>query len=641
MGAIVPVASGGVAWQSGLTIPIRTLRERVLMKQTKRAIRPIRSVLAAALAFAALPAAAQTYSQTVFFGDSLTDSGWYRPTLVQVAGPQAAILGRFSTNPTQIWAEYLADYYGTNATSANQGGTNWAVGGGRTGTDAIGALGPTPSLATQIQRYLATTGGRADSNALYTVWGGANDLFAIAGGAPAQETLAQAVGAQVGNVATLSGAGARYILVATVPDLGLTPAFRAQGPLASATATQLTVTYNNALFSSLAAQGLRVIPLDTYHLLQEIIASPAQYGFGNVTGTACQPQITAQSITCNPSTYVSPDAAETYAFADGVHPSGAAHRILGQYALSILEAPRQSAMLPYTEQVIGKSRANMVASHIAGKPEEDGMRWWANLRADNQRYDIPGDYDGGGPTLMFGVDWSSGELVYGAFAGYGRNDFDYGRNRGDFDQDDATIGGFVGWYSDDLWANAQLSWTNVSYDVNREVQLGPVVRSYGASPDGENWSIGASGGWNFHAGSLTHGPVVSLLAQRIDVDAYAEDRIDSAGLAYPDQNYDSLIGAAGWQASFEVSPTTEPYARFTWEHEFEDMPEEAFAQSLSIPGTLPYAVPNIERDENYGTLGFGLRTQMWGVDADFGATASVGQEGGDHATVFVTVGKRF
>ena len=91
------------------------------MKQTHRAFRPVRSLLAAALAFAALPAAAQTYTQTVFFGDSLTDSGWYRPALVQVGGPSAAILGRFTTNPTLVWSEYLADYYGTNAASAQPG----------------------------------------------------------------------------------------------------------------------------------------------------------------------------------------------------------------------------------------------------------------------------------------------------------------------------------------------------------------------------------------------------------------------------------------------------------------------------------------------------------------------------------------
>ena len=171
------------------------------MKQTHRAFKPVRSLLAAALAFAALPAAAQTYTQTVFFGDSLTDSGWNRPALVQIGGPAAAITGKFTTNPTLVWSEWLADYYGTNAASGNQGGTNWAVGGARTGTDSASALGPIPSIGTQINNYLTATGGHADSHALYTVWGGANDLFAIAGGAPAQATMAQAVGSQVGNVA--------------------------------------------------------------------------------------------------------------------------------------------------------------------------------------------------------------------------------------------------------------------------------------------------------------------------------------------------------------------------------------------------------------------------------------------------------
>ena len=91
------------------------------MKQTHRAFKPVRSLLAAALAIAALPAAAQTYSQTVFFGDSLTDSGLNRPALVQIGGPAAAIIGKFTTNPTLVWSEYLADYYGTNARQRQPG----------------------------------------------------------------------------------------------------------------------------------------------------------------------------------------------------------------------------------------------------------------------------------------------------------------------------------------------------------------------------------------------------------------------------------------------------------------------------------------------------------------------------------------
>jgi outer membrane lipase/esterase len=610
------------------------------MKPIHRAVRPVRSLLAAALAFAALPAAAQTYTQTVFFGDSLTDAGWFRPALVQAVGPNGALLGRFSTNPTQVWSEYLADYYGGNATAANQGGLNFAVGGARTGTNSAGALGPIPSITTQINTYLQRTGGVADSRALYTVWGGANDLFAIAGGAPAATVLPAAINSQIGNVATLHGAGAQYILVPTVPDLGLTPSFRAQGPVASATATALTTQYNTSLFAGLAAQGLRVIPLDTFHLLQEIIATPQAYGISNVTGTACQPQITANSLTCSPQTYVSGDAPNTYAFADGVHPTGGAHRILGEYAVSVLEAPRQAALLPYSEMVTGKARADLVTYHLAGKPSEDGMHWWGSVRGDNQRSEH-NEYDGGGATGTFGVDWASGDVVYGAFAGWGTQDFDFGGRRGEFDQDDTTIGGFLAWYSGSVWVNAQASWTDVSYDMKRNIHLGPAVRTHASSPDGDNLAFGANAGWDFTHDKLVHGPLVGVLWQNIEVDGFDENGTSSTSLSFPQQDYDSTLGFAGWQASYKVTESVVPYTRLVWEHEFDDAPTEAFAQARSLPGTLPYAVPGLVHDDSYGTLALGVRTHAFGLQADIGATASVGQEGGNHATVFVTLGGKF
>ena len=166
----------------------------------------IRSVLAAALACAAVPAFAQNanspFSQTVFFGDSLTDAGYFRPLLPASVRP---VTGQFTTNPGFVWSQYLAEYYGTSAYANGNGqvGTNYAAGGARVGTNTTGALGPIPSLAPQVTTYLASTGGRADPNALYTVWGGANDLFAItSGGADPTTTIGGAVTAQVGIIVT-------------------------------------------------------------------------------------------------------------------------------------------------------------------------------------------------------------------------------------------------------------------------------------------------------------------------------------------------------------------------------------------------------------------------------------------------------
>lgn len=606
--------------------------------------RTYRTLLAAALALAAAPACAQTYSQSIFFGDSLTDAGYFRPLLPASVRP---VTGQFTTNPGFVWAQYLADYYGTASVPNGNGqtGTNYAAGGARNGVDTTGALGPIPSLATQVNRYLAANGGRADRNALYTVWGGANDLFAITAGAPAQATLGSAVAAQVGIVGTLTSAGAQYILVPTIPDLGATPSFRAQGAAAQAQGTALSVSYNTALFSTLAAQGLRVIPLDTFSLLREIIAAPSLYGFSNTTGTACQPQITANSLTCNPTTYVSPDAPNTYVFADGVHPTSSAHKILADYAVSMLEAPRQIAILPRSAATVGRARADMLAVQLAFRPDGDGMRWWGDARFDNQRFGrgANGDgFDGGGPTVTGGVDWASDNFVYGFFGGYGRQDIDWGYRRGDFTQTDASLGGYFGWYGDKAWANAQLSYTKLDFDIDRDIPLGPALRTHRGSTDGDNLGASVSAGYIFGDGAFHHGPVASVVAQRIDVDGFAEDQSTlSTSLAYPDQSFDSLIGSAGWQLSYQLKEHLLPYVRVTWDREFEDDAEHAFARAQSIPGSLQYAVPGPGFDDSYGTLTYGTKAQLFGLDVLTGSTLTVGQKGGNHSTFFVTVGSKF
>ena len=608
----------------------------------------IRSVLAAALACAAVPAFAQNanspFSQTVFFGDSLTDGGFFRPLLPASVRP---VTGQFTTNPGYVWSQYLADYYGTSAVPNGNGqtGPNYAAGGARVGVNSTGALGPIPSLATQMNNYLNANGGRADAHALYTVWGGANDLFAItSGGANPTTTISSAVAAQIGIVGTLTQAGAQYILVPTIPDLGLTPAFRAQGATAQAQGTALTVSYNTALFNGLAASNLRVIPLDTFHFLQEVVANPSAFGITNITGTACQPQITANSLTCNPTSYVNPSAPYTYLFADGVHPTSSAHKALADFAISVIEGPRQVAILPYTAGTIGRARAMMVESSFdaLSRDDQDGMRWWGDVRRDQVRYGAPFHFDGTGPTASFGIGWRSGNLVYGGFAGYGRQDIDFGQRRGNFKQTDTSIGGYLGWESGALWANAQLSWTNLDFDVDRQVNLGTATRVHTGSPGGDNLSVGGNMGWNFSHGALTHGPVVGLLSQQITVDGYAESEPNmSTSLAFPEQKFDSLIGSVGWQASYEINEHLVPYAKLTWDREFEDAQEQVYAQAQSIPDSLPYAVPGLAFDESYGTLTFGIRSKLMGLDVVTGSNVSVGQAGGNDYSTFITVGGRF
>jgi outer membrane lipase/esterase len=264
-----------------------------------------------------------------------------------------------------------------------------------------------------------------------------------------------------------------------------------------------------------------------------------------------------------------------------------------------------------------------------------------DLRGDSLRYDHGHLYDGIGPAGLFGMDWSRGSLVFGAFGGYGRSDFDFGSRAGSFDESDATLGGFVGWYGDQAWVNAQVSYTWISYDVDRTVQLGPATRTHSGSPDGTNLSLGVHAGYEFGEDAFRHGPVLSVLAQRIERDGYAESDPGATALAYPDQDFDSLIGSAGWQVSYAINESVRPYARLTYDREFESPDEQAFASLQSMPGLAPYAVPGIKMDRDYGSLTLGARSTVFGLAADIGLTTTVGQKGGTNAGAFATLSGNF
>ena len=618
-----------------------------------RSFRAARTTLAAALALAAAPAFAQaTFSQTVFFGDSLTDAGFFRPLLPPAT---QSVTGQFTTNPGYVWSQYLADYYGTGAapgwTASGTGpraatGTNFAVGGARVGTTYNGSLGPTPSLAAQIAFYLNANGGQADPNALYTVWGGANDLFTVTNPAQAQPVIGAAVTAQVGLVGQLTSAGAQYILVPTIPDLGITPASRAGGATAMAQGTALATAYNTALFNGLAAQNLRVIPMDTFHLLQEIAASPADYGFRNVTGTGCNLAVIpgGSSLGCAPPYYMAPDAPFAYAFADGVHPSTGAHRILADYASSVIEAPRQAAVLGLSEAMVGRARTQMVSAWLDQPVGDEGTRWWADVRHDGQRVG-PGSsadlYDGGGPTLTVGFDWAQANTVFGFFGAYGRQWYDWGLRRGDFTQSDATLGGYAGWTDGNFYVNGQLSYTRIDFDTERAVPLGPATRVHNGSTKGDNITVAANLGYRMGDGAFRHGPVLSVVAQQIDIDGFAEsDPTLSTSMLYPDQSADSLIGSLGWELRYEVNDHLAPFAKITYDHEFEEPAAQVWGALQTLPGN-PYAVPGLTVDRNYGTLVYGTRAELFGLDVVSGSAVTVGHKGGDHSSLFLTVSGAF
>lgn len=320
----------------------------------------IRQILLAACLTALSPLAANaslhTLSNLFVFGDSLSDGGNYNrppdaayPLSAYPPPPYAG--SRYSNGPTAV--EYLWQSFNpanpAGFKPSNQGGTNYALGGATTGTFNFNFINPpTPDpirpyffgeggIANQVAQFAGScTNCFAPASSLFVVWGFPNDVFSNALFALSPSDL---IDAGIKNILkaiqTLAGEGATHFLVPNMPDLGATPAFRG-GPNA-ADLTALTQGFNAFLASSLTLldQALpgEIVQFDTYSTVQRVMQSPSTYGIANATQQCVQHLLDSQ---CNPNTWL---------FWDGVHPTTAGHRLLGEQFAAAVPEPATLALL--------------------------------------------------------------------------------------------------------------------------------------------------------------------------------------------------------------------------------------------------------------------------------------------------------
>src|SRR5260221_5899462 len=135
------------------------------------------------------PSAAQPFNQVIIFGDSNVDSGYYKAlsspgggTNYNALWPSAVAHGAGSptTNPGLMSADILAAHLGLTVQPANQmGGTNYTTSGAKNVTvnsSQTGGFGAAIPNATQISNYLAANGGVANSQAVFAIYSGDNDV---------------------------------------------------------------------------------------------------------------------------------------------------------------------------------------------------------------------------------------------------------------------------------------------------------------------------------------------------------------------------------------------------------------------------------------------------------------------------------
>jgi outer membrane lipase/esterase len=559
------------------------------------------------------------FDNMVVFGDSLSDDG-----NVSLAEGLPGIF-RWTTNPGQTGLENVADFFGTPMTPALAGGTDFAFGGAGIVNNDPSAPPGLPTLPAQLGMYLTATSGKADPNTLYAVWGGANDIFynayAAALGAltpaQAQANLITAAGTELDMIHQLGTAGARYVMVVNLPNIGITPDAAAQGPAAAAQLTGLSLTFNNALNAGLASTGVNIIPVNAFAFLNEVVANPSAYGFTNVTTPAC----TGSAFGCLPagtpgatSTY-QPGTQDTYLFADGVHPTTAAHAMLAQYAESIILAPGQMSLLGEAPLAINaslnRSITTQATTSLASAPG-NGLRLWANYDYARQRLDAQVNSpksDNDVNTLSFGADLHPSDAVTAGLAfTVGQNKASFAGNMGSFKLQDMLATGYVMWGWQQAYFGAIGSFGHLSYsNIQRNIPIGPTVRQENGDTSGSHEAFTLTGGWWLDFGDWRTGPFADVGWQSIQVNAFNENGNDATTMTFGKQNRHALIGTLGWQLNGNLkagAATLHPYARVAWNHDSDADADEVTAGLVSMPGQ--FTLPGFAADRNWGSVGVGL-----------------------------------
>jgi outer membrane lipase/esterase len=603
--------------------------------RTKKRLLP--AVVASAILAAAPSAYAQrasnpgVFDHVVVFGDSLSDAGFFRPFLLGVGLPASVVagMGRFTTNPGPVWSELVSSYYGTTPAPSNAGGSIYAQGGARVATNPGVSTPPgmpERSIATQIGEYLSANGGAADPNTLYTLWGGANDVFFQLGALQAgqinqaqlQANVLGAATAEIQQAGRLQAAGARYIMVFGLPDIGATPAFAGAGATAGAV-TQLSAGYNTTLWSGLAGAGIHVIPVDTFALFAEIRANPSAYGFTNTTSMACgpfPPITTASTITslfCNPSSLVAPNASSTYVFADSVHPTTGVHAIIAGFTESLIDGPIQYSMLAESaipvRQAVTRTITDGMLSYRRGPV--GGWNLFANVSGGKFDVDAGGGISGlnsDNRAVAVGIaSRISDNVVLGAALSQGNLDGTFGANAGGFKTRDRAFSffGAVDWAG--FYGTGVVSVGNLKFhDVERNVFLGPATRTANASPEGSSASAFFTAGYDFRFGHARIGPVVTLSTGQYDVNAFDESNGGSVDLHIADQSRKSEVWGIGLAASADLHGWT-PWARVTIDRERRDDARFVTAMPISLTATgNTYSLPAYSADRDFWSAAAGV-----------------------------------
>ncbi len=136
-----------------------------------------------------------------------------------------------------------------------------------------------------------------------------------------------------------------------------------------------------------------------------------------------------------------------------------------------------------------------------------------------------------------------------------------------------------GWY-----ANFIGRYSFNAYTEQRNIAF--LGQSASGGADGNEGSVDLDGGYDFHSGAWTYGPVAGLQYTHLEVNGYNEND-SAASLAVNEDQSDSLRSRLGGEVRFDChgcGVTFSPHLTATWQHEFLDQSRGITSQFTQFSG---------------------------------------------------------
>src|SRR5271166_1083425 len=190
------------------------------------------------------------------------------------------------------------------------------------------------------------------------------------------------------------------------------------------------------------------------------------------------------------------------------------------------------------------------------------------------------DFNTGGFSL--GVDYRiSDQLAIGAMGEYAHT-WTALQPSGDIDVDSGRGGLYATWFNHGLYLNAAIYGGHNTYDSSRS-SLGGLATG---GTEGAEWSTFISGGYDFHFGHLSVGPIAALQYTYLNINGFSE-KSSLAPLQIHSGSAESIRSDVGFRASYQWrigKILVEPSLKAAWEHEYKYSALPITAGFAGIPG---------------------------------------------------------